>query len=163
MTQMSHDLRAGGGVLVHLPTARAGDDSQTLLFDVTGVRTFQRERYTPNTTTVGAHADVRFEIGRAFLQGQLVYMHFLVEDSGDDNLLRLGLATGFWVTSTIATIAELTTQSSGFDTDFFHSLDMGLRFAQPQWSLSLRFYLPLDDVFRDRDLLGGGADVALYF
>lgn len=44
-----------------------------------------------------------------------------------------------------------------------HSLDMGLRFVQPQWSLSLRFYLPLDDVLRDDDLLGGGADVALYF
>ena len=29
--------------------------------------------------------------------------------------------------------------------------------------LAQRFHLPLDDLFRDSDLLGGGADLALYF
>jgi hypothetical protein len=82
MTQVSHDLRVGGGVLVYLPTARAGDETRTLSFVVASMRSFQRERYVPDTATVGAQADVRFDVGRAFLQGQLVYMHLL--DRGRD-------------------------------------------------------------------------------
>ena len=179
MTQVSYDLRAGGGVLVHLPTADA-DGADGNLVDpplaAMVTRIFQLERYVPDTATVGAHADVRFDVGRAFLQGQILYMHLLAEDEGveDADLLRLGLATGFWVTPTVATMAELTTLStvldddvqlngSDEDEDFFHSLDLGLQLAQPKWTLSLRFHLPLDDVFRDSGLLGGGADLTLYF
>lgn len=179
MTQASYDLRAGGGVSVHLPTADA-DDADGNFVDpplaVSIVRFFQLERYAVDTTTLGGHGDLRFDAGRGFLQGQVAYMHLLAEDEDaeDADLLRFGVAAGFWVTSTVATMAELTTLStildddvqfdaSDEDEDFFHSLDVGLRFAQPQGSLSLRFHLPLDDVFRDSDLLGGGADLALYF
>jgi hypothetical protein len=179
MTQVSYDLRVGGGVLVHLPTAN-GDDVDGNLVDpplaTMVTRIFQLERYVPDTATVGAHADVRFDVGPAFLQGQVMYMHFLAEDEGDEDadLLRLGAAAGFWVTPTIATMAELTTlttvldddvqlNASNEDEDFFHSLDLGLRFAQKRWTLALRFHLPLDDVFRDNGLLGGGADLTMYF
>jgi hypothetical protein len=178
MSQASQELRAGGGVLVHLPTssADAGGDLVDLPLATAVVRSFHPERYAIETTTLGAHADVRFDAGRAFVQGQALYMHLAAEDESveDADLLRLSLAAGFWVTPNVATMAELTTLSTildedvqlnpeNQDEDFFHSLDVGLRFAQPQWALSVRFHLPLDELFRDNDILGGGADLALYF
>lgn len=179
MGQVSHELRAGAGVLVHLPTADADDADGNFVdppLTTSVVRLFQLERYAVDTTTLGAHADVRFDLGRGFLQGQLVYLRLVAEDEDaeDSDLLRLGLAAGYWISPTIAAVGELTTLSTILDDDvqfdaededeeFFHSLDVGLRFAQPQFALALRFHVPLDDVFRDSDLLGGGADLSLYF
>lgn len=179
MTQASYDMRAGAGVLVHLPTASA-DDADGDFVDpplaTSLVRLFQLERYAVETTTLGGHFDVRFDVGRAFLQGQVAYLHLMAEDEDieDADLLRLGLAAGVWISPVISAEAELTTLStilddevqidaSDEDEDFFHALDLGLRFAEPRWSLAVRFHLPLDDVFRDADLLGGGADLSLYF
>jgi hypothetical protein len=178
MTQVSYGLRGGGGVSVHLPTADADDDGNFVDPPLTAsiVRFFQGERYAVDTTTLGGHGDLRFDMGRGYLQGQIAYLHLLAEDDGveDADLLRLGLAGGYWISPTVAALAELTTLSTILDDDvqfngedddedFFHSLDLGLRFAQPRGALSLRFHLPLDDVFRDSDLLGGAADLTLYF
>jgi hypothetical protein len=179
MTQVSYELRAGGGVSVHLPTADADDDDGNFVdppLTAAIVRFFQRERYAVDTTTVSGHGDLRYEMGRGYLQGQVAYLRLVAEDddSEDADLLRLGLAGGYWIAPTVAAVAELTTLSTILDDDvqfnaedededFFHSLDLGLRFAQPRGSLSLRFHLPLDDVFRDSDLLGGAADLTLYF
>jgi hypothetical protein len=179
MSQASYDLRAGGGLLVHLPTAKDDDDDGDLVsppLAVTSVRIFHLERYVPDTTTMAVHGDVRFDLGRAFLQGQVMYMHLLAEDEDaeDADLLRLGAAAGFWLTPMLAAMGELTTMSTVLDDDvqynpdnpdedFFHSLDVGLRFTEAQWSISARFHMPLDDIFRDDDLLGGGVDLAVYF
>jgi hypothetical protein len=178
MAQLSYDLRAGGGVSVHLPTADADDDGNLVDPPVAAsiVRFFQGERYAVDTTTLSGHGDLRLDLGRGYLQGQIAYLHLLAEDDEDEDadLLRFGLAGGYWISPTVAALAELTTLSTMLDDDvqfngedededFFHSLDLGLRFAQPRGALSLRFHLPLDDVFRDSDLLGGAADLTLYF
>jgi len=183
MSQASRSARAGGGVFVNLPTASGDDDPEDLVNPqaaVTGVRIFHLERYIADTTTLGVHGDVRFDLGRAFVQGQVVYMHLIADDEDaaegqDADLLRLGVAAGFWLTPMVAAMGELTTLSTSLDDDiqlngsdededFFHSLDIGLRYAGAQWSLGARFHLPLDDLFRDdTELLGGGADLAVYF
>jgi hypothetical protein len=183
MSQASRQVRAGGGVFVNLPTATGDDDPEDLVDPAaaaTGVRLFHLERYIPDTTTLAVHGDVRFDVERAFLQGQVVYMHLIAddEDAGEGqegDLLRLSAAAGFWVTPLLAVMGELTTLSTSLDDDiqlnagdededFFHSLDVGVRYADAQWSLGARFHLPLDDVFRDdTELLGGGADFTLFF
>lgn len=183
MTQASREARAGGGVFINLPTASGDDDPEDFVDPAaaaTGVRIFHLERYIPDTTTLGVHGDLRFDIGRAFVQGQVVYMHLVAddEDAGegqDADLLRLGVAAGYWLTPMLAAMGELTTLSTSLDDDiqlnagdedeeFFHSLDIGLRYSDARWSLGARFHLPLDDLFRDdTELLGGGADLTLYF
>lgn len=115
MTQASQEARVGGGVFVNLPTARGDDDPEDLVNPqaaATSVRFFHLERYIPDTTTLGVHGDVRFDVGRAFVQGQVLYMHLIADDEGaglDSDLLRLGVAAGFWLTPMLAAIGELTT------------------------------------------------------
>lgn len=183
MSQASREARAGGGIFVNLPTASSDDDADEVNLTaaaVEDVRFFHIERYIIDTTTIGVHGDLRFDSERAFLQGQVAFMHLIAndEDAGEGleaDLLRMSVAAGFWLTPMLAAVGELTTLSTVLDDDlqfnfndedeeFFHSLDLGLRYADAQWSLGVRFHLPLDDYFRDDlELLGGGADLSLYF
>lgn len=170
MHQLSRELRIGGGLALHLPTATSGDDS-AFSSTAASMRVFYGERYLPDTTNISAQLDLRYDLGRAFVQGQLALLHDRVEDDDNYNLLRLGAAAGFWFTPTLTAIAEYTALSSHLEDDLsidqdegeaVHSLDFGLRYSQPTWSLAARFYLPLDDQYRDIGLLGGGLDFSVY-
>lgn len=181
MAQVSRTLRAGGGAFVNLPTSEE-DGAPGLADPATAAalaQLFHIERYLPATAALGLHGDLRVDVGRGFVQGRGELM-FLVNDDDDDggeddemSLLRFGVAAGFWLTPTLAAMAELTTLSTILDDeaqisddedeDFLHGLDLGVRYAQAQWSLSARFHLPLDDFLRENDLLGGGVDLSVYF
>lgn len=178
VAQVGRDLRAGGGGFVNLPTADADDDLDLPNPPAAAALAnfFFMERYLPETTTLGAHGDLRVDVGRGFVQGRVEYMHLTSDEEGYDdslNLLRIGIAAGFWLTPTFAALGELTTLSTILDDDaqisddededFVHSLDLGVRYAQPRWSLSARFHLPLDDFLRENDLLGAGVDLSMYF
>ncbi len=125
-------------------------------------------RYLPNTTAIRIHGQFRLDAQKIFFQAQGGINHLIIDGGDDDMLLRFGLGLGIAPARAVTLIAELTTLSDIVDDadgdNFVHSLDLGARFrAGAGTQIGVRLYLPLDDVFRDSDVMGLAVDVRYRF
>lgn len=163
----------GGGGSLSLPTADDdGDGGNAALFHSL-FRVSSYGLYLPNTWTIRLHGDVRVEQGKTFVQarGGLDYLTLDGEDEDEDlKLLRIGVAGGAMINPTVALIAELTTMSSILednegedDEEWVHTLDLGVRARSGNTLFGARIYLPLDEDFRDANMMGLGVDVSGVF
>jgi len=166
------DLRSvlGGELTVSVPTAAdSGDGGQSAAFAAFSRAPHDPGRYAPNTTTIRLAADLQLYSRWFMVQGE-AGVHFFLYDTDDDDDsdvgLKLGLAAGVRATTEIAILAELNALTDVDDDrgdDTVSSVDIGLRYGSQAFFASLRVYVPLDDNFRDLDMLGIGADLGLRF
>jgi len=162
--------RFGGSVELLAPTAGSGGDDRLA---ATANSVFRRPvwaRYLPSTPSVRLHAHARYESGALFVQG-LFGADFVVFEDGvldaNGELLveaRIGVAAGAMLSPKLGVIAEITTVSDFLEDngvaedEFLHSLDVGVRYFTGLGTVGLRTYIPLDEQFRDEEMLGVAID-----
>lgn len=166
----SGDTTVGGGGSLSLPTADDDGDGAGAALLHSLFRVSSYGLYLPNTWTIRLHGDVRVDRGKTFVQarGGLDYITIDEEDEDEDlKLLRIGVAGGAMINPTVAVIAELTTMSSILedsdaddDEEWVHVLDLGVRARSGRTLFGARIYLPLDETFRDANMMGLGVDVS---
>jgi len=159
--------RFGGGVKLYLPTASDSDIEGVAAAMLAAHYVPNWARYLPNTTTVRVQGDLRFTADPIFLQVEgALDLHF-VQDADDLTMLVFGLGFGAMLSPKLALLGELTFLSDILeDSDgenFVETLDLGLRYHNPTLMFGARLYLPLDNDFRDADVIGFGLDLAARF
>jgi hypothetical protein len=179
---------SGGELSISLPTAPDGDDDDVTGDDDKGriATTFAAfshltddpGRYLPDTTTIRLNAAAQAYTELFFVEGgiglqALIYDDTLNEDG--DALVRLGIAGGLRITPELAGLLELSTniildnddddnpETRDDNEDVVTSLDLGLRYGGPSATFGARFFYPIDNVFRDLDMIGFGLDAGARF
>jgi hypothetical protein len=165
----------GGEFNLSLATASDdGDDGIAAVLSAFARAPHDPGRYLPNTWTprLLGHAQL---YGRWLMVQVEAGLHFWLYDddvAGDDDSdvgLRLALAAGVRFTTELALLAEINTitqiddDNDNDDDDTVSSLDVGIRYGTEAFVLGLRVYIPLDEGFRDRDMLGVGVDLGARF
>ena len=144
---------------VSLPTASDSGDSGFAAVLHSVFRLPDPGRFLPNTTTVRLHGDYRYESGKAFLQAQRGVHQLIIDGPDDATLLRIALGAGARLSNTATALFTLTTMSDILDDsdgeDFWHELDVGVRFKVTRGAVGARLFLGLDD---SRDYFGVGID-----
>ncbi len=107
-----------------------------------------------NETTLRLGGDFLVETARLFFQAGLA-AHIYFE--GEEVAMRLGLAAGVNVSSTIALVGEFS-MLTVFDEGTFDALDLGARWQSGANRFGARFTLPLHSGARDASAFGVGFD-----
>ncbi|MBI4509702.1 MAG: hypothetical protein HY698_08685 [Deltaproteobacteria bacterium] len=129
-------------------------------------------RHAFETVAAGLDGDLAISSGKVFAQGQLGFRAYVPtgdeEDDKSNYLMRLGVGGGYEIVPGLAAIGELSTSARLNDVEkdeerFVHAMDLGLRYDHKHFSAAGRFTMPLDEVFRDSNIMGVGIDLAAKF
>ncbi len=121
--------------------------------------------WAPETSTLRVGGNFGLQQQSFFLQAELG-LHFLFVDNSDDALLlKYAFAAGVGVGTALAIVGEISGYSDALDDDTFGnddtrtSIDLGVRWRGQSILVGGRLYLPLDEVYRDDDVIGLMVDV----
>jgi len=162
----------GGELNVSLPTANDSGE-RAISADNAAFAFFPKDpgRYAPNVATIRFNILAQFYSRWFLLHTELGPQLYIFNDdaNGNDDKdlgIHLGIGAGIRATYTLAVLAELNALLFDFgdgNDDSLLSVDLGLRYASGGALFGVRLYLPLDDGFRDLDMIGAGFDAGLRF
>ncbi len=177
VTGRSGNTHAGGGVMLHLPTAPkpvlfsdSDDGAGALIASFSQFDSFAD--FAPDTTTVRVGGDLRVDSGRAFFQMHAGFEHYMFGNDDNDtlDLVRVSVGGGIHTKPNMAIVGEITTLSTALEDEelfdegseeFFHWLDVGFRYDTGKAVLGWRVYVPIDSPLDEIDSLGVGFDATV--
>jgi hypothetical protein len=162
----------GGELNVSLPTANDSGE-RAVSADTAAFAFFPKDpgRYAPDVATIRFNILAQFYSRWFLLHTELGPQLFIFNDDANGNddkdlAIHLGVGAGIRATYTLAVLAELNAFLLDFgdgNDDSLLSVDLGLRYASGGALFGVRLYLPLDDGFRNLDMIGAGFDAGLRF